>query len=251
MVDVKAEWDDTTRRFTDSQAAQVDQWLSPAGGSTGETKERVSDLSLEEGKNTRPDVNEELLLADKHTVSDGASKMTEVQSEVKQKETGKRHGASQENLEASRQEDGEMITHHKMGGNGGISPTEEITPQQELEAQDRIQETTCHLQKTKSAVEEAEHWDEYLVPAVDESHNSTNSKFVFHSLLSDAQAHFKLSEQHNVQTSWHLPVGPGLTEEVQCPLLAFPSMSYYPRAEPVFEGEDEGSFFFFFVIEYF
>ncbi|XP_030574613.1 protein angel homolog 1 [Archocentrus centrarchus] len=238
VVNGKAEWDAKTRRFTNSQTAQLDQWLSPTGGSKGETKERVSDLSLEEGKNTRLDMNEEPLLAvpDKDMASDGTSKMTEVQSEVKQKETGKRHGGSQENLEDSKQEDGEMITHHKMEGNGEISPTEEITPQEALEtqAEDSIQETTCHLQKTKTAVEETERcdetaveetecWDEYLVPAVAEPHDEgINSKLVFFS-----------SEQHNAQTNWHFPVGPGLTEEVECPLLPFPSMSYYPPAEPV------------------
>uniref|UniRef100_A0A3Q0RET2 Angel homolog 1 n=1 Tax=Amphilophus citrinellus TaxID=61819 RepID=A0A3Q0RET2_AMPCI len=203
-------------------------------------------------------MNEEPLLAvpDKDMANDGTSKMTEVQSEVKQKETGKRHGASQENLEDSKQEDGEMITHHKMEGNGEISPTEEITPQEALEtqAEDSIQETTCHLQETKTAVEETECcdetaveetecWDEYLVPAVAEPHDEgINSKFVFFS-----------SEQHNAQTNWHFPVGPGLTEEVECPLLPFPSMSYYPPAEPMhpFEGKDKGYVFFFFFIEYF
>ncbi|CAI5696773.1 protein angel homolog 1 isoform X3 [Oreochromis niloticus] len=277
VVNDKAAWDAKTRRFTDLQTEQLEQRLHPTGGSKGETKERVKDPSPEEEKTTRSNMDKEPLTAvpDKDTMSDGNSNITsEVPSEVNERETGKRHGASHENLQDSKQEDGEIITPHKVlhmdAENGGISPAEEMMPDQALEEQlqclqteDTIKDTTSQVQKqaigesgspakkstpemTSSAEDQIqipymeklettfeECWDEYIVPAADEPHDGVSvSETVFPSLLSHPQAHFKLSEQHHAQTSWHFPAGPGLTEEVQCPLITFPSMSYYPPVEP-------------------
>lgn len=47
-------------------------------------------------------------------------------------------------------------------------------------------------------------------------------------------------QQNNVQVNWHFCTGPGLTEEVRCPLWQLPPMSYYPVLEPTgpFQGAD-------------
>ncbi|XP_023272959.1 protein angel homolog 1 [Seriola lalandi dorsalis] len=113
-------------------------------------------------------------------------------------------------------------------------------------AEDSIQETTCLVQRQIQipSVEESvtpsvtvdeitECWDEYLAPSAHERHGGENSsKLVFTSLLSNNQTHLKFTGQHDTQTGWHFAAGPGLAEEVQCPLWQFPTVSYYPPTEP-------------------
>lgn len=84
-------------------------------------------------------------------------------------------------------------------------------------------------------------WDEYVAATADEMHGGESSTLIFASLLGNTQTHLKLSMEHDAQTGWHFPAGPGLTEEVHCPLLQFPTMSYYPPIQPTvpFESEDQ------------
>ncbi|XP_071354476.1 protein angel homolog 1 isoform X2 [Trachinotus anak] len=115
-----------------------------------------------------------------------------------------------------------------------------------IPGEDNMQEITClvHRQMQIPSMEESvtppetvskitECWDEYLAPTADEWHGgASSSKLVFTSLLSNTQTHLKFSGQHDTQTGWHFPAGPGLAEEVQCPLWEFPTVSYYPPIEP-------------------
>ncbi|TDG98766.1 hypothetical protein EPR50_G00203720 [Perca flavescens] len=97
--------------------------------------------------------------------------------------------------------------------------------------QEQIQ---IHLEESmapaKTTAEVTECWDEYLAPTADGAESS--SLLLLSSLLSNTQT-FLLSGQHDTPTSWHFPAGPGLAEEVQCPLWQFPSLSYYPPIEPI------------------
>ncbi|XP_007549329.2 protein angel homolog 1 isoform X1 [Poecilia formosa] len=62
-------------------------------------------------------------------------------------------------------------------------------------------------------------WDDYIV--------TTGNP-----LLSNSQTFLKIDEQHDAQTGWHFPVGPGLAQEVFCPQWSFPAASYYTTVEP-------------------
>ncbi|XP_045919432.1 protein angel homolog 1 isoform X1 [Micropterus dolomieu] len=111
-------------------------------------------------------------------------------------------------------------------------------------AEPSIQETTCPIQEqipcmeesmapAKTTAEVTECWDEYVAPTAGEIHGGeSSSELIFASVLSNTQIHLKLSEQDDTQTGWHFPAGPGLAEEVQCPLWQFPAVSYYPPIEP-------------------
>ncbi len=111
-------------------------------------------------------------------------------------------------------------------------------------AQEQMQ-TPSHEESTPAETEPevTECWDEYLAPTAHEIQGEESSALVFSSLLSNPQTHLTLSREHDTQTGWHFPAGPGLSGEVQCPLFEFPAVSYYPQVEPLpFEGEDRNFF---------
>lgn len=114
-------------------------------------------------------------------------------------------------------------------------------PIQEQIQTPRVEESTT---PAKTTAEVTECWDEYVAATADEMHGGESSKLIFASLLSNTQTHLKLSGQHDTQSDWHFPAGPGLRKEVQCPLWPFPAMSYYPPIEPTvpFEGENQNLF---------
>ncbi|XP_037603061.1 protein angel homolog 1 [Sebastes umbrosus] len=109
------------------------------------------------------------------------------------------------------------------------STQETIRPVQEQIKMPSVEETPA---KTPAVVTEC--WDEYDVAlTADEMHGGeSSSKLVFSCLLPNTQTHLNLGGQHDTQTGWHFPAGPGLAEEVQCPLWQFPAQSYYPPVEP-------------------
>ncbi|XP_070776757.1 protein angel homolog 1 [Enoplosus armatus] len=258
VVNGQAVWDGgvvTIRRFTPSQTTSLDQWVSPSSGTKGETKERMKEPSPEK-KDVGPDTDKEQLMAVLHDEKkdEAASKMSEVQPAVKEKEADTRDG-QQDEVEAPKQGDGEITIHQVLKqntGDGSIFTAEDISPEQALWAQlEHLQtedsaQDTCPVQEqmqipsveesmtpAKSTAEVTERWDEFVVPTADEMHGEeSSSKLMFSSLLSNTEAHLKLSGQHDTQTGWHFPAGPGLAEEVQCPLLQFPAVSYYPPEEP-------------------
>ncbi|XP_033497775.1 protein angel homolog 1 [Epinephelus lanceolatus] len=287
-VNGKAVWDGsavTTRSFIQSQNTMLDQWLSPGSGTKGETKERMKEPSQEKEDNTSPDTDKEQLMAVlcEEANSEAASKMSEVQSAVKEKEAEIINGRQQDKVEAPEQDNGEITAHQDVlhvnenTEDGGISPAEDISPEAALGAQleclqteDNNQETTCPVQEilkipsleepatlaepsiqetphtaqeqtqiqsfeeSVTPAQETECWDEYVAPAADELQSGeSSSELVFSSLLSNTQSHLNLSGQHDTQTGWHFPAGPGLAEEMQCPLWQFPSVSYYPAVEPM------------------
>ncbi|XP_042356989.1 protein angel homolog 1 [Plectropomus leopardus] len=282
-VNGKAVWDGgavTTRSFTQSQNTMLDQRLSPRSGTKGETKERMKEPSPEKGDDTRRGTDKEQLMAVLHeeTNNDVASKMSEEQSAVKEKEAMTSNGQQQDKVEALNQDDREIIIHQEVlhmkqnPEDGGVFQTEDISSEtavgaqlQCLQAEDNNQETTSPVQEqfklpslgepatpAAPSIQESTHpvqeqtqtqsleesispsevtecWDEYMASAVDDMHGS---ELVFSSLLTNIQSQLKLSGQHDAQTGWHFPAGPGLAEEVQCPLWQFPSVSYYPEVEP-------------------
>ncbi len=273
MVNGTAVWDGvavTTKRVAQSQTTLLDQGLSPSSRTKGETKERMTAPSPEKEVDMRPDTDIEQLMAVLHeeTKNGAGSKMSEVQRAAREKEAEMRDGQQRDKVEALKQDDGEITVRHEVfhikrnTSDGSIIPTEDINPERaQLECphmEDRPQGPTCAVQEEMkmpsleepvTPAEVTECWDEYVAPTADDMHDGeSSSKLIFASLLSNTQAHLKLSGQHDSQTGWHFPAGPGLAEEVQCPLWQFPAVSYYPPIEPTvpFEGEDQN--FFTFVI---
>ncbi|KAK2826155.1 hypothetical protein Q5P01_020369 [Channa striata] len=119
----------------------------------------------------------------------------------------------------------------------------------EILAEDNLQETSSQVQRHIKSSEESltlaesisqmsECWDEYAFPTADEMHSGTSSSdLVFASPLYKTQACLDLHGQHDEQAGWHFSVGPGLAEEVHCPLWQFPPVSYYPPVEQLLPFE--------------
>lgn len=314
----------TTRSFTESQKTMLDQWLSPCSETKGETKERMKEPSPEKEDEMRPDKKQLMAVLYEETKNEDASKISEVKSALKEKETETRNEQQQDKVEASKQvdreiskkEDREITIHHEVfhmkqnTEDGSFFPTEDISSEQALGAQlehlqteDSTLETTRSVQEklkipsleesvtpavpsirdtthpvqeqiqiqrllesvipavpsirdtthpvqeqmqiqnleesmapAKTTAEVTECWDEYVAPTADGG--ESGSMLLLSSLLSNTQT-LLVSGQHDTQTSWHFPAGPGLAEEVQCPLWQFPALSYYPPIEPIvpFEGQ--------------
>ncbi|XP_031134567.1 protein angel homolog 1 isoform X1 [Sander lucioperca] len=308
----------TTRSFTESQKTMLDQWLSPCSETKGETKERMKEPSPEKEDEMRPDKKQLMAVLYEETKNEDASKISEVKSALKEKETETRNEQQQDKVEASKQvdreiskkEDREITIHHEVfhmkqnTEDGSFFPTEDISSEQALGAQlehlqteDSTLETTRSVQEklkipsleesvtpavpsirdtthpvqeqiqiqrllesvipavpsirdtthpvqeqmqiqnleesmapAKTTAEVTECWDEYVAPTADGG--ESGSMLLLSSLLSNTQT-LLVSGQHDTQTSWHFPAGPGLAEEVQCPLWQFPALSYYPPIEPI------------------
>ncbi|XP_034713530.1 protein angel homolog 1 [Etheostoma cragini] len=94
----------------------------------------------------------------------------------------------------------------------------------------QVQNLEESMAPAETTAEVTECWDEYMAPTADGGESS--SELVPSSLLFNTQTHL-LSGHHDTQTSWHFPAGPGLAEEVQCPLWQFPALSYYPPKETI------------------
>lgn len=297
MVNGTAVWDGgpaATRKFTQSQTALLDQWLSPSSGSKGETKERMKGQSPIKKDLKRPDTDKEQLMTVVHleTKNEAASKTTEVQSATNKQEMEMQDGKEQDKVESPKQEGKEIqrdVFYMKQNSEDGTAfATEDQRQEQELGTQleclhteDSLLVATCplwgkmkilsidesvsshqesgktttypveeqieiqSLEESVSPAEpsrlETECWDEYLTPNVAEQHEGVNSSVLdFSSLLSNEQIPLKFNEKHDTQTGWHFPTGPGLADEVKCPLWHYPAVSYYPSLEPTgpFEGEN-------------
>ncbi|XP_031703556.1 protein angel homolog 1 isoform X2 [Anarrhichthys ocellatus] len=262
QVNGKAVWDGgavTTRRVTEFQKALLDQGLSPSSETERGMKEP---RGPEKEDDTR---SKEQLVAVLHeeTENGAVSAMTEVKST----EAGTRSGLQQDQVEAPEQKVGEITIHHEVlqmmqnTEDGIIVPTFFISPEKNIGAQldclqkeDSTEETTSPVQEkikmlsleesvtpaeqsskatpAKSAAGVTECWDEYWAPTADEAHGGeSGSELSFSCLLSNTHSHLKPSGQHDTQTSWHFPAGPGLAKEVHCPLWQFPVASYYPPIE--------------------
>lgn len=257
LVNDRILWDGGTVTNTYSQSETV---LHDQRGKTmGDAKESIEEPEPGDS-NTKPDMDKEPLTAEPHneTVKDAPPKMSEMQSELK--------GGG----EASEHKGMHIAIHHK-------DTEDDISPQQTLIAQfkclqteDSMQEINCPLQKqtktlevsalkaeenertcltdeqiqtsnldesqppAKTTSEVTECWDEYIVPTVADA--AGKSEIIFASFLPNTQAD---SELGHAQPSWHFPAGPGLSQEVQCPLWQHPAGSYYPPLGPTvpFEGK--------------
>ncbi|XP_068577764.1 protein angel homolog 1 [Cebidichthys violaceus] len=117
-----------------------------------------------------------------------------------------------------------------------VTPAEQSRQEPTRPVQQQIQipsadESTNFPAESAAGVTEC--WDEYWASTADEAHGGeSGSELSFSCLLSNTQSRLKPGGQHDAQTSWHFPAGPGLAEEVHCPLWQFPVASYYPPMEP-------------------
>lgn len=270
MVNGTAVWDGgavTTKSFTQSQTTLLDQWFIPSSGTEGETKERMKEPSPEKEDNTSHDMDKEQLMTVLHeeTMNDATVKMDEAQSAVKEREAGLRDQEQRDRVEILKQE--EIPIHHEVQQStvdGNIFPAESNSSVQALYAQLKCLQTEDIIQESTSSVQEHIHtqslkvsetptsaritecWDEYAAHTADDMQDGrSSSEMLFASLFSNAQIHPSLSGRRSLQAGWHFPVGPGLAEEVQCPLWQFPAVSYYPPVEQMlpFEGENLMCFF--------
>lgn len=262
MVNDPSAWDGgvvTSRRFTPSQTALLDQWLDTSK-SNAETEERMKE----------PDADKEQPMAVLHEAAknDRASMM---QSAPKEKEMEVQDEQEQEKVELLIKQRKEVTT----------DATEDISQEGEMEAlqmQEKMEEQSTeesvspsqrsvyfttypveqqtHTQSLEQSVDpsrqEAECWDEYPVPTPEENYGEINGSTVgFAPLLSDPHMPLNRGERCESPTGWHFPTGPGLAEEEHSPLWHFPAMSYYPSLEPTasFEGEAPPPFFAVFSCE--
>ncbi|XP_040915892.1 protein angel homolog 1 [Toxotes jaculatrix] len=262
VVNGTAVWDGgavTTRKFTQSQTTLLDQWLSPSSETKGETKEQNS----EKEDDTRTDTDKAQLVAVllKETenevikTSEGPQERVEVakQEDIhvmlhrrQNREDGNMFPTEPVSPEQafrallkglqtddSMQETAVPVQEQGQTDNleeSAVAPAEDSTRETTNPVQTQIQILSVGESVTPSEVTEC--WDEYTAPTADAMFVGTSSSnLVFPSLLPDTQTHLNVSGQHDTQTGWHFPAGPGLAEEVQCPLMQFPTMSYYPPVE--------------------
>ncbi|XP_026184756.1 protein angel homolog 1 [Mastacembelus armatus] len=250
VVNGTAAWDGgavTSKRITQCQKTLLDQWHTPGSRTKGETKERMKKSGPEkENDHTTADMDKKQLMAAAHegTKNEAAPKICDGQPAVEEKETAMTNGQQQDSVDTPKHEDGGMIVHHEVlhennnTEDGNIFPTDDISPEQACRAQtteDSKHQTVCCVQEQKQIQNMEETvtvcWDEYAAPTADEIHGgASGSNLVFTSLLSNSQT-TNVSSQHNTQTGWQFPIGPGLAEEVHCPMWTFPAVSYYPPFE--------------------
>ncbi|XP_055013549.1 protein angel homolog 1 [Boleophthalmus pectinirostris] len=77
----------------------------------------------------------------------------------------------------------------------------------------------------------SECWDEYII-AIDASSKNTGGNHSNVCLVPpDCSTDMSFPAQQPTQSGYHFAVGPGLTNEVQCPLWQYPTLSYYPTME--------------------
>ncbi|TMS21493.1 hypothetical protein E3U43_015466 [Larimichthys crocea] len=120
VVNGTAVWDGgviATKKFTQSQTALLDQWVGQSSGTKRETKERMTDPSVE-----KEDLDKKQLMAALHEEPEN-SKMSEA---VKESEAEAGNAPQQDKLEAPKQEDILKITFEKTE-DGNNFPTEELT----------------------------------------------------------------------------------------------------------------------------
>lgn len=80
----------------------------------------------------------------------------------------------------------------------------------------------------ESTAEVTECWDEYNAFSCDTSKDSGENRSGLYFVPPVCSSELSQSEQQLTQPGYHFAVGPGLVNEVQCPLWQFPALSYYP-----------------------
>uniref|UniRef100_A0A3Q1HCJ9 Angel homolog 1 (Drosophila) n=1 Tax=Acanthochromis polyacanthus TaxID=80966 RepID=A0A3Q1HCJ9_9TELE len=174
-VNGTAVWDGggvTTNKFTQSETTPLDLWLSPNSDSKGEMEERVKESNSEKEDITRPDMDKELLMA--VPKNDAALEMCELESEVEEIKTEKRHGPQQEKVEAPNKQDEEITIHHSVPHwkqeNKRISPTEDISPEQTLGEQLKCLQTEENTQESSFLAQ-----DQAQIQSLEESETTTET----------------------------------------------------------------------------
>ncbi|TNN52303.1 Protein angel 1 [Liparis tanakae] len=200
-----------------------DRGLTPSGGTKGETEERMKEPS--------PEKEEQQLVAVLHeeTRNGATSTMSEPDCSSTEGEAETVNGLQQDRGDSPEQKVRETTIHQEVTQNteeGIISPTGNIVPEKALE-------DTESMTPAEAASEVTECWDEYVSPTANDVPGvESRFKQLYSCLPSDAPSCLKLGVQPETQASWHFPAGPGLAEEVRCPLWDFPAVSYYPPMEP-------------------
>lgn len=138
---------------------------------------------------------------------------------------------------STEQELGLLLKYTQMdGGPGGEStvPVQKATPSFREKMQEQV-----HVPRVETATlsdsrdDETVCWDEQIAEGTP---GREKSEPMFTSPRFDTQ-----DQRNDVHVNWHFSAGPGLVEEVHCPLWPLPPMSYYPVLEPrgPLEGADQ------------
>ncbi|KAF7670227.1 hypothetical protein LDENG_00043500 [Lucifuga dentata] len=244
-----------TKRSNESQTVLLDQRLSKEPGLSGETGKGMVEQNPGMEDNSVPDISKEQLMAalPEEAKNDGHFEKSEMQRAEPEPEMndGKQQGTTlkQENqqitahfeeLQVKQDVEETVIFSTESIGPQEIwsyreqKPTEDSKPESACQLEEQIERP--HLEESDSVAEttakEFECWDEYIIPSTDTNAAGARSPMlVVASCLSDSGTLCKDSSLQHAQTGWHFPAGPGLADEVQCPLWQFPSMSYYPPLE--------------------
>lgn len=262
MVNGKKVWDGGAVPNLDFTQCPLDQQSSATEESDGENEDEESPTSAIEQPRT------DLIL------EDVAARIQEPPS-VKDNEGESRSDHQQDNLEDPRHDEEELGGRNMssmkdnteevcVASAGGISTEQELGlllkcmqmdgrsggestfTAQRAETTAILKETTQEqvdvpragkptLANTKG--DETVCWDEQIVEPVAEempAGEMSEPRFIY--------PRFDiLAQQNDTRVKWHFPAGPGLIEEVRCPLWTLPPMSYYPVLEPraPFKGADQ------------
>lgn len=206
--------------FTQFQTTLPDPWLVSDIGTKMETKERMKESNSEEGENMGHAKGKELIttVQSGDTNADVASKMGEVKEE--EVEMKAKNATYQDRVEDNIQE-------HTCPVQKTISsPSLE---ESEAASQHRLQQPHSLIEEHKDC------WNKYdfLTPDMTEA-----SKQLCEFGSANIQTHPKISGEC-AEYYLHVPVGCGLAQAKQCPLLQFnPTYSYFPKGPlSTFEGD--------------
>ncbi|XP_061552380.1 protein angel homolog 2 isoform X1 [Phycodurus eques] len=195
-----------------SQKILPDQRLDQSSWSTGQKDEKMSKQYFIEGNNKTPDAKQLICVRQKDTKIEAALKTGEAQYSAK---------GEKDKQEMPKEEVGKKPRPLKQPVQTAAEGSEQhVTCLMETVAKMKLLEDSGNV--AECSRQEAECWDEYTDVMLTALTNSNRKQT---SLLSSAKNHF------DTQSGWHFPVGPGLVDEIHCPLWHFPAMSYYPSVE--------------------
>ncbi|XP_076017637.1 protein angel homolog 1 [Genypterus blacodes] len=258
QVNGKAVWDGVgapTRRFEQSQTAPLDQRLDPGPGSSGEMGKGMKAQSPGKEGGLLPDVDKEERAAGL-CESERLLETDEVQRAEMEKEAETHDGNQEDTVKISEQDIQQTTAQANVSPVTG--PQEPLAYGDRKPAEDDTPATVCPLEEqttqliidesnpsAEAPAEEAECWDTCVGLDPD---GASSPSLALSFLLSDGPT--EDSGFGHDQPAWHFPAGPGLAQELQCPLWQFPTMSYYPtlkQADPfevtwrLWEEVDEGA----------
>lgn len=257
----------TACQFSLCQTTLLEQQSSPCSSSCGEKKERISAQGEEQTKSAA-DTEHCLTDLPNKTTLDELSAQTTVSEDLPEEQNNVTY--SEQECEVTMKDEKSDTKKCNIEGSFSAFLTNEQSlcaqlGQLETEDSSTHSEVPC-LKELLSSSEDSKHvttfseraivqmsnvkdssvpslkasgkamecWDEYIAPTGDTSKDSVENtlSMCFVPPVCTSQSELSFSGQQFAQQGYHFAVGPGLANEVQCPLWQFPAVSYYPTMEP-------------------